>query len=274
MRIGLTLPSFRDDPEIPLAVAVAAEQSGLDAVFAFDHLFRIGLDGQRRPALECTVLLGAVAVATSRIGLASLVARATLRPPATLAAAFDTLHRISSGRVIAAIGAGDAQSRVENESFGLDFGTEPERLEQLAASVRATAGRGYPVWVGGRAAKVGSVSAEHADGWNRWGGSADRLGSDAGAVRELVAQRGRDPARFTVSWGGLVVVGGSDAEAESKRDRLQPGPDVLVGGPEVVADAFRAYGDAGADWVIAGPVDSSDPENAAVLGELVAPLLR
>jgi alkanesulfonate monooxygenase SsuD/methylene tetrahydromethanopterin reductase-like flavin-dependent oxidoreductase (luciferase family) len=274
VKLGLTLPSFREEPEVPLEVASAADDAGLDAVFAFDHLFRVGPDGKRRPALECTTLLGAVAAATSRVGLGSLVARASLRPPPTLAVALDTLQRISAGRLIAAIGAGDAQSRVENESFGLGFGTEAERLEGLAASVRAVAGRGYPVWVGGRAATVGALAAAVADGWNRWGGSTEHFAAEAAEVRAAVEEQGRDPSNFTPSWGGLVVLGASEADAEAKRDRLGAGSSVLAGGPERVAEAFRAYGGAGAQWVIAGPLDSSNPENAALLAELVVPLLH
>jgi hypothetical protein len=49
---------------------------------------------------------------------------------------------------------------------------------------------------------------------------------------------------------------------------------VITGGPERVADAFRAYGDGGAEWVISGTIDSADPDNAHILGELVAPLLH
>jgi hypothetical protein len=41
----------------------------------------------------------------------------------------------------------------------------------------------------------------------------------------------------------------------------------------VLARGLRRYADAGADWVIAAPVDSRDPANARLLGELVAPLL-
>ena len=49
---------------------------------------------------------------------------------------------------------------------------------------------------------------------------------------------------------------------------------VIVGGPERVADVLRDYVDAGADWIMVGPVDSADPDNASILGEQVAPLLR
>jgi hypothetical protein len=40
-----------------------------------------------------------------------------------------------------------------------------------------------------------------------------------------------------------------------------------------VAEQLSAYAAAGAGWLVAGPVDSSNPENAAVLGQLVRPLL-
>ena len=42
LRVGLTLPSFREEIDPLLEVAVAAERAGLDAVFAYDHLFRYG----------------------------------------------------------------------------------------------------------------------------------------------------------------------------------------------------------------------------------------
>jgi alkanesulfonate monooxygenase SsuD/methylene tetrahydromethanopterin reductase-like flavin-dependent oxidoreductase (luciferase family) len=271
VKLGITLPSFREDPETALEVAGVAERAGVDGVFAFDHLFREARDGTRRPALECHTLLGAVAAETRRIAFGPFVARATLRPPATLAAALDTLDRIGGGRLIATIGSGDAQSRGENESFGLPFGSVEERLVSLGATVGATRGRGYPVWVGGDSYAVRLLAASDADGWNRWGAAAGRFAREAQAVREHVE---RAPREFTVSWGGQIVLGATEAEADAKRARLEPAPSVLAGGPERVAEAIRAYGDAGAEWAIVGPVDSSDPDNAAVLGERVKPLLR
>jgi alkanesulfonate monooxygenase SsuD/methylene tetrahydromethanopterin reductase-like flavin-dependent oxidoreductase (luciferase family) len=269
IRIGITVPSFQDGPEPALAVAAAAEQAGLDAVFAYDHLFRRTRDGTRRPALELLAMMGAIAAETSRVVVGSLVARATLRPPATLASGLDTVARIAGpNRTVATIGAGDAESREEMESFGYEFGDTDTRVAALRNAVVATRDRGYPVWVGGGDRLVREVASTQADGWNHWGGSPARFAVQAGAVRAAAAR-----APFTVSWGGLVVMGATEREAHAKRERLGPGPDVIVGGPEAVADALRAFADAGADWLIAGPVDSSDPDNAAILGELVLPLL-
>ena len=104
--------------------------------------------------------------------------------------------------------------------------------------------------------------------------SAETFAREAGEVRSLVERLGRPATEFTPSWGGLIVLGGTEAEAEEKRARLSPGPNVLVGGPERVAEGLQPYLAAGAEWITVGPVDSSNPENAAILGERVLPLLR
>ena len=270
VKVGITLPSFRDDAGPSLAVAAAAEASGLDAVFAYDHLFRRDAAGNRRPALEMFGLMGAVASATSRVAVGSLVARATLRPYATLANGFDTLSRIlGPERLLVVIGAGDGQSREENESFGLEFGSVAERVAALRAAVEETRDRGYPVWVGGTDPAVREVAAAHADGWNRWGAGVQRLREQAVNLATAAAR-----APFTVSWGGLVVLADDDAAATAKAQRLGAGDHVIVGGPATVAAALAAYVDAGAEWLMIGPIDSSDPDNARILGEEILPRLR
>lgn len=264
MKLGLALPSFVDDPEIPIRVARAAEDAGLDGVFVYDHLWR-DRPPPRRPALECFALAGAVAAETARIAVGTLVARATLRPPATLAVSFDALHRVSGGRLIAAIGAGDLESRAENEAFGLVFGSVEDRVGALQAAVEACRGRGYPVWVGGHHRRVRHV-VEIADGWNGWGGGAEHFTRDAAYVRQVAPDA-------TLTWGGLVLLGRDDAHAAEKAQRLQPSADVVAGGPEAVAGALRRYRDAGAAWAILAALDARDPENAEILGTSVRPLL-
>ena len=270
VKLGITLPSFQDDPERALTVARTADVAGVDGVFAFDHLFRETAAGKRRPALEGTTLLGAVAAETATVALGPLVARATLRPPATLAAALDTVARIADGRLIVTLGAGDSLSELENVSFGLGALDEEHRIQALDHALAATRGRGYPTWVGGSSYAVRLLAAGRADGWNRWGGDVPRFERESQVVREhLEAAR----QHFTLSWGGLAAFGSDEVAAERKRARLDPAPGVLVGGPERIAEAVAGYRDAGAEWVILGPLDSSDADNAAVLGERIAPLL-
>jgi alkanesulfonate monooxygenase SsuD/methylene tetrahydromethanopterin reductase-like flavin-dependent oxidoreductase (luciferase family) len=265
LRVGLTLPSFRDDPGRVLEVAAAAEESGVDGVFLFDHVFRGGRDGSVRPALECFAMLGAVAASTTRIQVGTLVARATLRPPATLAHALETAQRVSGGRLVAGIGAGDGESAEENESFGLPFGTLDDRVAALAAALDAARGRGFPVWVAGAHARVRAL-VDRADGWNRWGGAPSAFAVEAREVRAVAPGA-------TLTWAGLVVVDDDDAAARAKAERLGAPPTAIVGGPDAVAARLREYAAAGAAWVVLGPVDSADVRNAAVIGKRVRPLL-
>jgi hypothetical protein len=169
------------------------------------------------------------------------------------------------------LGAGDSASDPENRSFGLACGSEEARIEALAHALAATRGRGYPTWVGGRAYSLRLLAAGDADGWNRWAVAAGLFIREAAAIRAQLTTA-RDA--FTLSWGGLFVLGEDEDSADRKRVRLDPGPDVFVGGPERTAEVLASYRDADADWVMVGPVDSSDPDNAAILGERVAPLLR
>lgn len=273
MRIGLTLPSFTEDPEIPIGVARAAETAGVDGVFVYDHLFRLGPNGMR-PALECCGLLGALAASTRSIHLGTLVVRATLRPPAVLAVALDTVQRIAGPRLLVGIGAGDEESRREMETFGLEMGTETDRVKRLRAALRELSGRSYPTWVGGRARHVGLVAAESARGWNRWGIDPERFATETTEIRRLVERLNPNPAEFTVSWGGLVVLARDDDAAQEKAARLGAPPGAIVGGFRTVARALARYRDAGADWVVVAPVDASDSDNATLVGQELRPRLR
>ena len=261
VRVGLTLPSFVDDPDLAFRVATAAESAGIDAVFAYEHLFRVARDGvTRRPALDCWALLGAVAAETSSTLVGSLAARASLRPAAVLAHACETVDRVSGGRMLAVIGAGDRESRAENEEFGVGFGSLDDRVAELAAALDAVRGVGVPTWVAGTHPAVLALAAR-CDGWNRWAGDAEEFARDASVVRAA------NP-HAVLTWGGLFVLAASDDAARDKAARLDASSATLVGAPASVASALRPYLDAGATWIVVAPVDSTDPTNAALVAEV------
>lgn len=264
VRVALTLPSFRDDPVTALDVARAADVVELDAVFAYEHLFRVARDGSRRPAQDAWALLGAVAAETRHVRVGTLVARATLRPPAVLAHAFATVARVSAGRLIAVLGAGDSESRAENEEFGLAFGTLAERVAALGDALDHLAVAPFPVWIGGTHPRVLALAAR-ATGWNRWAGSAEEFGAAAAIVRAA------NPTA-TLTWGGLTVLAATDDAARAKAHRLAAGPETVVGSPTTVATDLARYVDAGAEWIVLGPIDSSDPANAELAAAVRARL--
>lgn len=99
-------PATNSWPAVRDAV-LRAEAEGYDTTWVFDHLDGSLLAGGPG-MLECCTLLGALAAATTTIGLGTLVANVANRHPAVLAAAIASAQRISGGRVIAGLGAGTA----------------------------------------------------------------------------------------------------------------------------------------------------------------------
>ena len=117
--------------------ATRAEALGFSSVWAADHLFlsieKYGGPPGEHGGYDPVVLLGALARATRRVRLGTLVLCAQLRPPAVLAKALATLDVISEGRLIVGLGAGWYAR--EYEAAGIAFERPGVRLAQLAEVV-------------------------------------------------------------------------------------------------------------------------------------------
>jgi Luciferase-like monooxygenase len=190
VRVGVTLPTFRDDL-LALESARRAEELGLDGVFVFDHLWPMGRSD--RPALSCFPVLGAVAAVTSRIAVGPLVARIGLVPDEVLVAELASLAHMAPGRLIAGLGTGDRKSAAENEAYGIPPGPPDERRLALARCARALIDLGVPVWVGGGSVSTTELAVDLGPGAavNLWGGQASAVAGLTG--------------RCEVTWGGPVA---------------------------------------------------------------------
>lgn len=126
MRYGLCVANVGtySDPHATVRVAKAAEASGWDGLFVWDHLgFVWG-----PPAGDPWVVLAAVACATDRLRLGTTVTPVARRRPHVLAQTVATLDVLSGGRVV--FGAGLGGSRSEFERFG-EPGDPKTRAEML-----------------------------------------------------------------------------------------------------------------------------------------------
>ena len=270
MRVGITLPQFRDDAEPALAVARAAEAAGLDGVFVFDHLWPLGQPD--RPALHSHVLLGALSAETERVTLGPLVARMGLVPNAVLVHALATLHRMLGPRLLATLGTGDARNRAENEAYGVGYAPAAERVAALLDCVRRLRAGGVPTWVGGRSRAVRRAALE-SDGWNRWGVDAATFAAEVAAFRELGPMRSGHAGEVQVSWGGQVLVGRTEAEAAEKLARIGSRPALVHGTVADLTGHLAALADAGASWAVCAPLDvGTDPQTVELVAEAAAPL--
>jgi alkanesulfonate monooxygenase SsuD/methylene tetrahydromethanopterin reductase-like flavin-dependent oxidoreductase (luciferase family) len=111
----------------------ALEDLGLDSFWAIDHPVIFGAD--------CWTVLAALATATRRIRLGSLVSCVYYRPPALLARMAADVDRLSRGRLVLGLGMGD--SPVEFQRLGLPLPPVPQRQQALEETLLA-AKLGWP----------------------------------------------------------------------------------------------------------------------------------
>ncbi|MHB1781781.1 MAG: LLM class flavin-dependent oxidoreductase [Acidimicrobiales bacterium] len=225
MRVGVILPTFSEDASAALAAAAEAEESGLDGVFAYDHLWPMGKPG--RPALSAYPVLGAVAVRTRLVSVGTLVARVGLAPDAVLVRELLSLDALSGGRAVVAVGTGDSKSAEENLAYGIAVRSARERRAQLAVVVAALRSAGVTTWVGGGAPATNAVARSHGAALNLWSASPRSVAAAA--------------ADGEVTWGGM-----------------------LPGRPESAAALLAALASAGASWAVVPWPGSCAPLVAAV----------
>ncbi|MEM3087703.1 MAG: LLM class flavin-dependent oxidoreductase, partial [Candidatus Bathyarchaeia archaeon] len=207
--------------ELIYEVAEFAEKIGLDSVMMGDHLVAIGI--KRREALEAWTTLAAIASRTHRIKLGTCVTDPHRRHPAVLAQTVATLDIISSGRVIFAIGPGEAMNL---DPYGIPWNKPVSRMREtieilkklwVEQSVNYT-GEFFklqeatlepkpiqkphpPIWIAGISPRTMKLTAEIADGWFPLLITPEQYRAGLNNIRQLAEQVGRksedlEPALF------------------------------------------------------------------------------
>ena len=139
MLIDLLLVPFGASYLDMRAAALAAEESGFNGLWTFDH-FREPVPYAGAPVPECWTVLSALAEATSRLQLGPLVLNVANRKPGLLANMAATLQQVSGGgRLVLGLGAGGGLNTpytAEQEMLGQEIGDDRARAEQVAESAR------------------------------------------------------------------------------------------------------------------------------------------
>jgi alkanesulfonate monooxygenase SsuD/methylene tetrahydromethanopterin reductase-like flavin-dependent oxidoreductase (luciferase family) len=264
VRVGVTVPQFKDDVMPAIEVARRAEAVGLDGVFVFDHLWPLGQP--QRPALHAFPLLGALAAETTRVTLGTLVTRVSVLPNPVLVNAFATLHRMLDGRLVAGLGTGDSANRNENEAYGLGFGSVAERVQELRRCCCDLRAAGVRTWVGGLSRAVRRAAAEEADGWNGWGyANPDDFARAAADVTNIAPET-------DLTWGGQILIGATPEIATAKLVRTGDRQGLVHGTVENLRAHFDALARVGATWAICAPLDvGTDPRALELIAEAARP---
>ncbi len=228
MRYLLSVPPFTD-PATVVDLATTAEASGWDGFFLWDHLRWDDIQEIHDP----WVLLGAIAQATERMLLGTMVTPLSRRRPWVVAKHLVTLDHLSGGRAVLGVGLGEppghdfaelgdeADPRVRaamlDEALEVIDGLVSGRSVdhdgehfQVHASMRPPSRRRprVPIWVAGVAPNKRPLErARRWDGYVPIGG-----GLEPAALAELIGPPPRDGWDVVVPWAEGVP---ADAYAEA-----------------------------------------------------------
>lgn len=272
-----------------LALARAAEDAGLDALFRSDH-YRSIVRGEPAGSLDAWATLAALAARTERIRLGTLVSPVTFRNASVLAKNAVTVDHISGGRVELGIGAGWYEA--EHETYGFRFGAARERLDELDRQLveihrqwteagdvqpKPVQSPHPPVIVGGRA-KPRTVRAAiaHADDYNTLFPTLEDAREHRRLLDHAARAAGREPLRVSMMAG--CVVGGDEGEVAERlaawraRTGRDEGTPQLCGTVEQIVERLRAFEAAGIERAMLQHVVHEDVEMVGVLGRVAAGL--
>jgi probable F420-dependent oxidoreductase len=262
MELGFALPHY--DFSFPgpgpatvdrvVRYAQRAESLGFSGLWVSDHFWldqeRYGGPPGRQGTPECWTMLTAVAMATSRARIGTLVMAVGFRPPTLLAKMAATLDQLAGGRLDLGLGAG--WNEAEFRENGLPFPGPGERLAMLEEALGVLgallagsdtpgsfSGRFYraesapvlpgpvqrprpPLWVGGKGDRLLGVVARAADGWNLcWSVTPEEYRRRLGVLQAACERAGRPYREVRRSLGLSTLVGRDPDDLVARWRRLQ-----------------------------------------------------
>lgn len=211
-----SFPELRD-------IALQVEALGFDSIWLMDHLLFRPAEQTTLGVWEAWTLLSALAEATHRVELGSLVLCTQFRNPAILAKMATTLDAVSNGRFILGLGAG--WHKPEFDAFGIPFGHRVSRFEEALKIIepllkegrvdfkgtyyqarnceilpRGPRPEGPPILIGGSKPRMLSLTAQYADMWNITGRhQPELLAEPLEKLRSACDEVGRDPTTLAIT---------------------------------------------------------------------------
>jgi len=214
-----------------------------ESAWTFDHFYPIFTDSTG-PCMEGWTTLTALAQATTRLRLGTLVTGIHYRHPAVLANMATTLDIVSQGRLELGLGAG--WNEEESGAYGIELGTPNERSDRfeeacevivglLTQETTTFEGQYYqlkdarnepkpiqrphpPLCIGGSGEKrTLRTAARFAQHWNFVGGTPQEFARKREVLHQHCADLGRDPSEILLSshvfFGGDVKAAAEEAAA-------------------------------------------------------------
>ncbi|MCJ7634556.1 TIGR03560 family F420-dependent LLM class oxidoreductase [Candidatus Bathyarchaeota archaeon] len=231
---------------------IEAERLGYESVWVSDHLMT-----GNKPVYECFSMLSALASATKKIKLGSLVACNSYRTPSVLAKISATVDVISNGRLEFGIGAGWDEE--EYNAYGITFPKPDVRVTQLKEGVEiirrmwtenspSYSGKYFsirgaycepkpiqkphpPITIGGGGEKMTlKVVAEYANRWN-WMGSVQEFNQKLNALKIHCTRADKNYSSIEKSFMGRIKISNDRRELRSFLQNLYSTEQLYFGTP-------------------------------------------
>jgi alkanesulfonate monooxygenase SsuD/methylene tetrahydromethanopterin reductase-like flavin-dependent oxidoreductase (luciferase family) len=249
VRYAFNLPNYGEfcDVRLLAEIAAAADASGWDGFFIWDHMSPVFAPDMLVPTADTTVALTAIALATERLRFGPMVTPLARRRVHKVAREFASLDRLSDGRAVLGVGLG-----VPPESEYEAFGEDPS-LHARARALDESLDVLTRIWSGDRIDYDGEHLRVH---------SAPLLPSPVQQPRVPIWiaatwPGGDGPFRRAARYDGVFPLGPDPNEfltpdeiaaVRAEIGRNDPGFDIVVNpGPNGDPDAFAR---AGATWWI------------------------
>lgn len=308
VHFGVTVPQIKRTWTESRAAAEEFERLGFDSIWVNDHLY--GPQSPQIPMLDAWTLIPALAAATERVEIGTLVTPLGMRNAAHLGKTIATADHIAGGRIIPGFGAGWMPR--EFTDFGMPFLSTKERLGQLREGVallkrmwndeepvtfegdyfrtenvvtEPKPPRRVPILIGGSGEQVTMrIAAREADIWNNLAGQQDRIGHKVEVLQRHCSDLGRDFDEITVAQQCLVTIAEDEAAAGPMIETAQrifgghmgnPAGDLALSGtPERVAEQIQKHIDLGCTMFNIEFFGRDTREPAQLFAERVLPEFR
>ena len=251
------------------AIVRQAESDSFDSIWLADHLFYRYPAEPTRGVWECWTVLAALAEATQRVEIGTLVLCSSLRNPAVLAKMATAIDEVSHGRLILGVGAG--WNEPEYQAFGLPFDHRVDRFEEALQILRPLLREGHvdftgryyqapncedlprgprpegaPLLVGGEGPRMLRLTAQYADLWNiGYMGEPETMAEPLARIEAACREVGRDPATLGVT--ALIALWLPDLQ--EKKPHFCDNP-LTAGTAQDIATAMRGYAELGVQHIM------------------------
>ena len=196
---------------------------GFDSIWLADHLLYRKPGEPTRGIWECWTMLAALAEATQRVEIGTLVLCNSFRNPASLAKMATTADEVSGGRLSLGVGAGWTEP--EYAAFGVPFDHRVDRFEEALQILgpllqegpvdfagqyyharncddvpRGPRQAGPPLLVGSEGPRMLKLTAQYADLWNTgYMGQPETMVPRLAKIEAACRAIGRDPATLGIT---------------------------------------------------------------------------